>query len=67
MNARPCIVAGQVTILRDGTTGDEGSGMGKGGGFLKGIAMNAIDGKKIMAGDLAHNGMRHLMLNVSAL
>jgi hypothetical protein len=57
VNARPYIVSGQVTILRDSSTGDEGSGMGKGGGFLKGIAENAVDGQKIMAGKSTHNGM----------
>jgi hypothetical protein len=67
VNARPYIVAGQVTILRDGTTGDEGSGMEEGGGFLKGTAMNAIDGSTIMSGSATHDGMTHRMLDVSAM
>ena len=62
VNARPCIVAGQVTILRDCATGDKGCGMEEGGGFLKGTAMNAIDGRTIMSGSATHDGMTYFML-----
>lgn len=46
-SARPFIVAGEVTILRDGTTGDEGAGYVAGKGMLTGFFVDAIDGKKI--------------------
>ena len=46
--ARPFIVSGEVTLLRDSTTGDEGSGAGKStGGAIAGRVLNAIDGKRI--------------------
>jgi len=45
--ARPFIVSGEVTMLRDDSTGDEGAGVATGKGALKGTVMNAIDGKKV--------------------
>ena len=36
--------------------------MEEGGGFLKGTAMNAIDGRTIMSGSATHDGMTYFML-----
>ena len=60
-------MAGQVTILRDGSTGDEGAGVEKGKGYLSGMVMNAIDGFKVKAGKPTHDGIASFMLDASAL
>ena len=54
--ARPFIVAGEVTILRDSTTGDEGTGAGTGKGQIRGYVLNALDGKKIYATRASNDG-----------
>ena len=55
--ARPYIVGGEVTILRDSTTGDEGRGAGSSsGGMIKGYILDAIDGKKIRNPGRQNNG-----------
>jgi len=54
--ARPFIVSGEVTLLRDSTTGDEGAGIEKGKAQLKGTVLNAVDGKKISQAKASTDG-----------
>ena len=57
-SARPYIVAGEITLLHDDTTDDEGAGFETGNGgmghsmgtTIKGKIKNAIDGKKLRPG-----------------
>jgi hypothetical protein len=55
--ARPFLVSGEVTILRDGTTGDQGIGAKTGSGSLSGVILNAEDGKKLSDGLTTHDGI----------
>ena len=61
--ARPFLIAGELTLLRDSTTGDEGSGLEEGDGELKGQVLNAVDGKKMMKPKMANSGRACLTLN----
>jgi len=57
VKARPFIVAGEVTIVHDSTTGDQGAGAGSGRGKLAGYVLNAIDGRKIRPPKPATDGI----------
>lgn len=63
--ARPYIVAGEITILRDGTTGDDGAGLVGGKGKLKGFIKDAIDGKKIRKPKDSNDGFEKKGLTIS--
>jgi len=55
--ARPFIVGGEVTLLRDATTGDAGTGAASSnGGKIAGRVLDAIDGKKISTVKAANDG-----------
>jgi len=63
--ARPFIVSGEVTLLRDATTGDEGTGAGPANrGRIVGNVIDGIDGKKISKRKVVNDGYEKYGLTV---
>jgi len=65
--ARPFIVSGVVTLLRDATTGDEGTGAGSpSGGIITGDIINALDGKKVLKTSEVNDGKCQIVHSLAA-